>query len=112
MVSFGTLLLCACASAPQVTAPCGTFYGFSYAGQDFVFVEPLPADQYQNPILAGFYADPSITRADDAFYLTVSSFSYFPGAPSFESTDLVHWQLLGHILKHPEQFNPQGVGIS
>lgn len=36
---------------------------------------------YQNPILAGFYPDPTICQANDEFYLTTSTFSYFTGLP-------------------------------
>ncbi len=56
-----------------------------------------------NPILPGFYPDPSICRVDDDFYLVTSSFSYFPGVPLFHSRDLVHWEQLGHVLDRPSQ---------
>ena len=38
-----------------------------------------------NPILKGFYPDPSICRVDDNYYLVNSTFSYFPGVPIFRS---------------------------
>lgn len=56
-----------------------------------------------NPILPGFYPDPSICRVDDDFYLVTSSFAYFPGVPLFHSRDLVHWEQLGHVLNRPSQ---------
>ena len=31
-----------------------------------------------NPILPGFYPDPSIIRVEDDFYIVNSSFEYFP----------------------------------
>lgn len=43
---------------------------------------------YPNPILPGFYPDPSICRVDDDYYLVTSTFSYFPGVPIFHSKDL------------------------
>ena len=46
--------------------------------------------ELKNPILPGFYPDPSICRVEDDFYLITSSFSYFPGIPIFHSRDLVH----------------------
>src|SRR3546814_9790147 len=58
-------------------------------------------DDYRNPILAGFYPDPSITRADDAYYLVNSTFSYFPGLPVFKSPDLVHWTQIGNAIDRP-----------
>ena len=34
-----------------------------------------------NPILSGFYPDPSICRAGDDYYIVNSSFVYAPGVP-------------------------------
>ena len=56
-----------------------------------------------NPILPGFYPDPSICRAGDDYYLVTSSFSYYPGVPVFHSRDLAHWEQLGHALDRPSQ---------
>src|SRR3712207_7634599 len=33
---------------------------------------------YTNPILTGFYPDPSICQAGDAYYIVNSSFAYYP----------------------------------
>ena len=57
----------------------------------------------QNPILKGFYPDPSICRVGEDYYLVNSSFSYFPGVPLFHSRDLGHWEQVGNILDRPEQ---------
>lgn len=58
---------------------------------------------YTNPILSGFYPDPSICRVGDDYYLVHSTFEYFPGVPIFHSRDLVHWQQIGHVLTRPSQ---------
>ena len=58
-----------------------------------------------NPLLAGFYPDPSICRVEDDFYMVTSSFSYFPGVPIFHSRDLAHWEQIGHVLDRPEQLS-------
>ncbi|MBM0106141.1 glycoside hydrolase family 43 protein [Steroidobacter sp. S1-65] len=92
--------------------PAVSFDWFEYTGKDAVFDTPLPAGSYRNPILAGFYPDPSVTRVGDKFYLVNSTFAYFPGIPVFESSDLVHWRLLGHVLERPEQLRFQGLGVS
>lgn len=57
----------------------------------------------QNPLLPGFYPDPSICRVGDDFYMVTSSFSYYPGVPIFHSRDLAHWEQIGHVLDRPEQ---------
>lgn len=59
----------------------------------------------QNPILRGFYPDPSICRAGDDYYLVTSSFSYFPGIPVFHSTDLCRWEQIGHVLERTGQLH-------
>ena len=59
----------------------------------------------QNPILRGFYPDPSICRAGDDYYIVTSSFSYFPGVPVFHSRDLVNWEQIGHVLDRPKQLH-------
>ncbi len=57
----------------------------------------------RNPLLPGFYPDPSICRVGDDFYMVTSSFSYFPGVPVFHSRDLTHWEQIGHCLSRPSQ---------
>jgi len=54
--------------------------------------------EYNNPIIPGFYPDPSICRVNDDYFLVTSSFSYFPGVPIFQSRDLVSWRQIGHCL--------------
>ncbi len=61
--------------------------------------------QVMNPILPGFYPDPSICRVGNDYYLVNSSFSFFPGIPIFHSTDLTHWKQIGHVLDRPSQLN-------
>ncbi len=63
----------------------------------------------RNPLLPGFYPDPSICAKDGDFYLAASSFEYFPGVPLFHSRDLVHWRPLGHALDRPSQLPLAGV---
>ncbi len=59
----------------------------------------------RNPILRGFYPDPSICRVGEDYYLATSSFSYFPGVPVFHSRDLCRWERLGYALDRPEQLH-------
>ncbi|KAF9886706.1 hypothetical protein FE257_011220 [Aspergillus nanangensis] len=58
---------------------------------------------YQNPILPGFYPDPSCILVGDTFYLANSSFQFFPGIPIHKSKDLVNWKHIGNALCRPEQ---------
>ena len=59
--------------------------------------------QYQNPIIPGFYPDPSICRDGEDYFLVTSSFEFFPGVPLWHSRDLVNWEQLGHILTRERQ---------
>lgn len=66
----------------------------------------------ENPVLRGFYPDPSICRVGKDFYLVNSSFAYFPGIPIFHSRDLAHWEQLGNVLNRPSQLPLEGDEIS
>lgn len=91
-------------SLGQAAAPAPVdFFQFDYQGQDAVFAQPPAPGNFQNPIIAGFYPDPSIARKGDDYYLVNSSFSYSPGVPIFHSKDLVNWTSLGHVLTRPSQ---------
>lgn len=37
---------------------------------------------YQNPVIPGFYSDPSVCRVGDDYFLVTSSFEYSPASPS------------------------------
>ena len=68
--------------------------------------------KFTNPILSGFYPDPSICKADNDFYLVNSTFSYFPGIPVFHSKDLVNWEQIGSVMERPGQMNLDSLGVS
>lgn len=55
------------------------------------------------PILAGFFPDPSICRVGDDYYVVASSFEYAPGVPIFTSRDLATWRQIGNVLDRPGQ---------
>ena len=103
-------LLTSVAAAAQ--PPEAYFHWFEYSGHDRVFDTPLPPGSYRNPVLAGFYPDPSVTRVGDRFYLVNSTFTYFPGIPVLESRDLVHWRPLGSVIDRPAELNFDGLGVS
>lgn len=60
---------------------------------------------FKNPIIPGFYPDPSITRAKDGYYLVCSSFEYFPGVPLFFSKNLFSWKQIGYCLTTKAQLD-------
>lgn len=100
------------ALAAQTVTPAGSarFEWFEYEGND-----PLPeakADEYANPVLSGFYPDPSNTRVGKDYYLVTSTFSYFPGIPVFHSRDLVSWKQIGNAIDRPDQLDFKKLGLS
>lgn len=56
-----------------------------------------------NPIIRGFYPDPSICEAEGKYYIVCSSFQYLPGVPVFESEDLVNWKQVANALTRTTQ---------
>ena len=69
-----------------------------------------------NPVLPGFYPDPSVCRVDGEdgtwFYLVNSTFEYLPGLPIHRSRDLITWELLGHAIDRPGQIELSTVADS
>lgn len=67
---------------------------------------------YRNPVLPGFYPDPSVCRVGEEYYLVNSSFEFFPGVPIHLSRDLVNWRTIGHCLTHEAQLPLEKARIS
>lgn len=66
----------------------------------------------KNPIMPGFYPDPSICAAGGDYYLINSTFAYFPGLPVMHSRDLAHWEQIGNAMHRESQLPLQGAGHS
>jgi beta-xylosidase len=60
---------------------------------------------YRNPILFADYSDPDVIRDGNNYYLVASSFAFVPGIPILQSTDLVHWTIVAHVIPRIE-INP------
>jgi alpha-N-arabinofuranosidase len=59
--------------------------------------------KYVNPVVRGFYPDPSVCYANGKYYMVNSTFQYFPGVSLLESEDLVHWKQIGNVLTRKSQ---------
>jgi alpha-N-arabinofuranosidase len=95
-------------------APLGAearFERFTYTGRAQEQVQMQPG-AFRNPILSGYYPDPSITRVGADYYLVNSSFTNFPGLPIFHSRDLTQWTQVGNAIDRPGQFNFTGLRSS
>lgn len=119
LLALTALASAACGHAPTATPPTAStvetdhealFDWFEYQGRSHA-LQP-GADQYRNPILAGFYPDPSIVAVGNDFYLINSSFSWYPGIPVFHSRDLVHWTQIGNAIDRPDMLDFGQLGMS
>ena len=100
-------------AAAPAAAQEARFDWFDYRGSDPVDATLNPgANDYRNPILQGFYPDPSITRAGDDYYLVSSTFAWFPGIPVFRSRDLVSWTQIGNAIDRPDMLDFGRLGLS
>lgn len=66
----------------------------------------------KNPILSGFYPDPSICAVGEDFYIVNSTFAYFPGIPIMHSKDLAHWEQIGNAMDRESQLPLENAGHS
>lgn len=66
----------------------------------------------KNPIMPGFYPDPSICAVGGDYYLINSTFAYFPGLPIMHSRDLAHWEQIGNAMHRESQLPLEGAGHS
>lgn len=66
---------------------------------------------FENPIIRGFNPDPTIcvvpasTNAPTRYFLSTSTFEYFPGCAIYMSEDILNWKLIGHALTRPSQIS-------
>ena len=63
------------------------------------------AYKLKNPIIPGFYPDPTICRVGDDFYLACSSFEEYPGIPIFHSKDLANWEQICYAMTAENGFH-------
>lgn len=60
--------------------------------------QSTPQNTFHNPILFADYSDPDVIRDGANYYLVASTFHFVPAIPVLQSTDLVHWTIIGHIV--------------
>ena len=54
---------------------------------------------YLNPVLSGDHPDPTVLKDGADYYMTFSSFDYYPGIVIWHSRDLVNWTPITAALK-------------
>lgn len=64
---------------------------------------------FENPVIRGFNPDPTVCvvpateSSPTTYFLSTSTFEFFPGCAIYTSTDLVNWRLIGHALTRRSQ---------
>ena len=108
-----SVLLTGAAPARTTKSPSTNFARFDWVEMQSSEPSPPPSkDEFRNPILAGFYPDPSIVKVGTNFYMVNSTFSWFPGIPVWHSRDLVHWRQIGNAIQRPRQLDFTGLRMS
>ena len=54
--------------------------------------------QFQNPVRAGDFPDPSVIRVGRDYWATATSSEWAPHFPLLHSRDLVNWEITGHVF--------------
>ena len=91
---------------PSQVPPSGGGRGNAFSA----VTDPREPTTFSNPVIPGFFSDPSVCRVGDDYYLVNSTFEYFPGVPVFHSKDLVNWELVGYAIHRTTQL-PKGLNI-
>ena len=55
--------------------------------------------QYQNPVGASDYPDPSVIRVGSDYWATATSSEWAPHFPILHSRDLVNWEVKGYVFQ-------------
>ena len=53
---------------------------------------------FENPVIKGDMADPSVIKVGDIYYATGTSSEWAPFYPLFSSSDLINWKQAGHVF--------------
>lgn len=114
--SSGAIAIAASCGSVSAPAPLETskarFSYLAYSGTDPIFDLPVSDSQARNPILAGYYPDPSIVKVEADYYLVNSSFTHYPGIPIFHSRDLINWTQIGNVIDRPDMLDFSGLTVS
>ncbi|MEI7423808.1 MAG: glycoside hydrolase family 43 protein [Prolixibacteraceae bacterium] len=71
----------------------------------FVLAQCPAPKAYTNPVVTGFFPDPSVVRVGDDYYIVNSTFEYFPAIVISHSKDLVNWKQIGHVFSKSDDLD-------
>ena len=62
---------------------------------------------FRNPVIPSDYSDPDIIRVGEDYYGIASTFCFSPGMIVIHSKDLVHWEIINHVVDDISFLNPE-----
>ena len=62
------------------------------------------AQFFNNPVIRGDIADPSVIRVGDTYYSAATSSEWAPFYPIFTSKDLINWEQQGHVFEEKPEW--------
>jgi xylan 1,4-beta-xylosidase len=86
-------------SSSRAPATCPSDWPTWRAGIEGQRRADLGNGRFLNPIMPGDHPDPTILKDGEDYYMTFSSFDYYPGIIIWHSRDLVNWTPIGPALK-------------
>ena len=82
--------------------------GYSVSAQDTSnqrWYPKISQKEYVNPVISGFFPDPSVVRVGSDYYCVNSTFEYFPAIFISHSKDLIHWKQIGHVFENSSELD-------
>ena len=74
-----------------------------------VFCQGQEKGFFENPVIRGDMADPSIIRIGDDYYATGTSSEWAPYYPLYKSRDMVNWKQVGHVFDTKPEWTSNSV---
>ena len=68
------------------------------------FTSGQRVETYNNPVIRGDLADPTIIRIGNTYYATGTSSEWAPYYPMFKSNDLINWKQTGHVFEQQPEW--------
>lgn len=82
------------------------FHGISF-GQMFSSWGDQGNGMYVNPVLPADYSDLDVIRVKNDYYAISSTMQFSPGMVVLHSTDLVNWEIIGHVVNDLTKISAQ-----
>ena len=84
-----------------------TVHSFAVFAQQTSVFGYLGNDMFRNPVLPSDYSDPDVIRVGEDYYGIASTFFFSPGMVVIHSKDLVHWEIINHVVDDISFLNPE-----